>query len=44
MNNNIAANDKIAVHAFGRTRPVSSNKTLAGRALNRRVEIIVFRK
>jgi outer membrane protein OmpA-like peptidoglycan-associated protein len=44
INNNIAANDKIAVHAFGRTRPVSSNKTLAGRALNRRVEIIVFRE
>jgi outer membrane protein OmpA-like peptidoglycan-associated protein len=44
MNNNITAHDKIAVHAFGRTRPITSNKTPAGRALNRRVEIIVFRE
>jgi outer membrane protein OmpA-like peptidoglycan-associated protein len=44
MTNNVVTNDKIEVHAFGRTRPVSSNKTPAGRALNRRVEIIVFRE
>ena len=44
ITNNIVTNDKIAIHAFGRTIPVTSNKTPAGRALNRRVEIIVFRE
>ena len=43
VNNNVAVIDKIAVHPFGKTRPVATNKTPAGRALNRRVEIIVFR-
>ncbi len=32
------------IHPFGRSRPVASNKTAAGRTLNRRVEIIIFRK
>jgi outer membrane protein OmpA-like peptidoglycan-associated protein len=32
------------LHPFGKSRPVASNKTLQGRALNRRVEIIIFRK
>ena len=44
ITNNILPDDKIAIHAFGRSRPVSSNKTPAGRALNRRVEIIIFRQ
>ena len=42
--NNIAVPDKINIHPFGKTKPVASNKTPAGRSLNRRVEIIIFRK
>jgi outer membrane protein OmpA-like peptidoglycan-associated protein len=41
--NKLAASNTIAIHAFGRSRPVATNKTPGGRALNRRVEIIVFR-
>lgn len=40
----IISADKIQVHPFGRTRPVATNKTAAGRAKNRRVEMIIFRK
>lgn len=29
---------------FGRSRPIATNRTAAGRAQNRRVEIIIFRK
>lgn len=35
--------DKIQVHGFGETRPIASNSTAKGRALNRRVELIIFR-
>ncbi len=41
---NIVPADKIAIHAFGKIRPISSNKTPVGRSQNRRVEIIIFRK
>jgi outer membrane protein OmpA-like peptidoglycan-associated protein len=34
------AADRITTEAFGETRPVASNDTAAGRAENRRVEII----
>ncbi|MBI3137774.1 MAG: OmpA family protein [Sphingobacteriales bacterium] len=34
----------LTVHGYGRTRPVASNQTAAGRAQNRRVELILFRK
>jgi outer membrane protein OmpA-like peptidoglycan-associated protein len=34
------AADRITTAAFGETRPVASNDTAAGRAENRRVEII----
>jgi outer membrane protein OmpA-like peptidoglycan-associated protein len=33
-----------SIHPFGRSRPIATNKTTAGRMLNRRVEIIIFRK
>jgi outer membrane protein OmpA-like peptidoglycan-associated protein len=35
--------DKIHVRGFGETRPIASNNTSKGRALNRRVELIIFR-
>jgi outer membrane protein OmpA-like peptidoglycan-associated protein len=42
--NRIVSADNLFMHAFGKSRPVASNKTPAGRSLNRRVEIIIFRK
>jgi outer membrane protein OmpA-like peptidoglycan-associated protein len=44
LKNNILTSSSIQVHAFGRSKPVASNSTPQGRALNRRVELIVFRK
>ncbi|HEY3127834.1 MAG TPA: OmpA family protein [Acidobacteriota bacterium] len=35
------ASDSIAAHGFGKTMPVASNDTAAGRQLNRRVELIL---
>ncbi len=35
------APDSIAAHGFGKTMPVASNDTAAGRQLNRRVELIL---
>lgn len=43
IGNNIVSSNEVALHPFGRSRPVALNNTPAGRALNRRVEIIVFR-
>ena len=34
----------INIHPFGRSRPVATNNTPQGRALNRRVELVLFRK
>jgi outer membrane protein OmpA-like peptidoglycan-associated protein len=42
--NNILSPEQIQIHSFGKTRPVATNSTSKGRALNRRVEIIVFRR
>ena len=42
--NSIITPNTLYLHPFGKTRPIASNKTTAGRALNRRVEIIIFRK
>jgi outer membrane protein OmpA-like peptidoglycan-associated protein len=42
--NNILANDQIQIHPFGEIRPIASNSSQQGRALNRRVEMIIFRK
>lgn len=44
IQNKIAAAAAMQVHPFGRSKPVASNQTPAGRAQNRRVEMIVFRK
>lgn len=35
---------QLSVRPYGRSRPVATNRTAAGRALNRRVELIIFRK
>jgi outer membrane protein OmpA-like peptidoglycan-associated protein len=42
--NRIVSADNLFMHAFGKSRPAASNKTPAGRSINRRVEIIIFRK
>ena len=42
--NNIISDGIVTIHPFGRSRPIATNKTAAGRMLNRRVEIIIFRK
>jgi len=35
------ASERISVYGYGKTRPVASNETVAGRASNRRVEILI---
>ena len=42
LNEDILPADKITIHPFGKSRPVSTNSTAQGRALNRRVELIIF--
>lgn len=42
--NDVTEPARIFIHPFGRSRPIATNKTAAGRALNRRVEIVIFRK
>ena len=44
LQNHITVPAAIQVHAFGRSKPIASNSTPQGRAMNRRVEMIVFRK
>ena len=35
--------DRVTAQGFGENRPISSNDTPAGKALNRRVEIVIPR-
>jgi outer membrane protein OmpA-like peptidoglycan-associated protein len=44
IKNEISSADRIFVRPFGKSRPVASNKTESGRALNRRVELVIFRR
>ena len=44
LENNIASPSFIKVHPFGKSKPVASNSSAQGRAMNRRVEMIVFRR
>ena len=44
LNNGIVEETRIRVQGYGESRPVAANNTPEGRALNRRVEIILFHK
>ena len=43
LQNKVSTAAVIQVHPFGKSKPVTSNSTSQGRAMNRRVEMIVFR-
>lgn len=42
--NNINTPDYLFIHPFGEAKPIAPNSTPKGRELNRRVELIVFRR
>jgi outer membrane protein OmpA-like peptidoglycan-associated protein len=44
LQNHITLPATIQVHGFGRSKPIAGNSTPQGRAMNRRVELIVFRR
>jgi flagellar motor protein MotB len=44
MDERIVDTQAIQVRPFGESRPIASNATAAGRSMNRRVELLVFRK
>jgi len=44
LQNKIVIPGSIRVHPFGKLKPIASNNTPQGRATNRRVEMIVFRR
>jgi len=41
---NIISAGGIQIHPFGKTKPIATNSTSRGRAMNRRVELIIFRE
>lgn len=44
LQNGLPAGTLLSAHPYGRSRPVATNRTPEGRAQNRRVELILFRK
>ena len=42
--NNVLTESQLHITAFGRSRPVATNQTADGRARNRRVELLIYRK
>jgi outer membrane protein OmpA-like peptidoglycan-associated protein len=44
LQKNVLSKEQIQIHPFGKTKPAATNSTPEGRALNRRVEMIIFRK
>jgi outer membrane protein OmpA-like peptidoglycan-associated protein len=42
--NSVAPAQLLFIHPFGKSRPIATNSTAEGRALNRRVELIIFRR
>ncbi len=42
--NSIIVSSTLYIHPFGKSRPAATNSTAQGRAYNRRVEMIIFRK
>jgi outer membrane protein OmpA-like peptidoglycan-associated protein len=42
--NDIASRQNIQIRPFGESRPVASNSSAQGRAMNRRVELIIFQR
>lgn len=44
LKNHVVADDRAILRPFGKSRPLASNNSPQGRATNRRVEIIIFKR